>query len=174
MRYNPTMRYVRQAGSDPAFLLKALGEAAGELHRAYAPVSYREWHRMGEGDDEGWCLLAIPWHVREVERGVFGQIETILSRREPDIRHVDFDDIPFKEDYWEEDAEELLEEFHYLRRHTVYSLYDLSDRDWERTGIHPYRGPLSVLQIVREVYQHDLEHLWQTRRMIDQFAGAVR
>lgn len=168
------MRYVRQAGSDPAFLLKALGEAAGELHRAFAAVSYREWHRMGEGDDEGWCLLAIPWHVREVEKGVYKQIETILSRRDPEIRHVDFDDIPFKEDYWEEDAEELLEEFHYLRRHTVYSLYDLSERDWERSGIHPYRDRLSVLQIVREMYQHDLEHLWQTRRMIEQFAGAVR
>ena len=29
------MRYVRQAGSDPSFLLKALGEAAGELNRAF-------------------------------------------------------------------------------------------------------------------------------------------
>jgi hypothetical protein len=28
-----------------------------------------------------------------------------------------------------------------------------------------------VLDIARETYQHDLEHLWQARRMIDRLGG---
>src|SRR5438046_1994214 len=32
--YNAIVRYVRQAGTDPSFLVKALGEAAGELRRS--------------------------------------------------------------------------------------------------------------------------------------------
>lgn len=168
------MRYVRQAGSDPSFLLKALGEAAGELHRAFYGFPERELQREGDGPDEGWCLLAIPFHVREVERGVQKQVDAILSRRQAELRNVDLDDIPFREDYIEEDVEELLEEFHYLRRSTTYQLWDIDERDWHRSGRHPYRGDLTVLEITREMYQHDLEHLWQARRMIDQLAAGAR
>ena len=95
----------------------------------------------------------------------------MLNRREPEIRHVDLDDIPFREDYIEEDVEELLEEFHYLRRETTFMFWGIDERDWERGGIHPYRGRLTVLDIARETYQHDLEHLWQARRMIDRPGG---
>lgn len=167
------MRYVRQAGSDPSFLLKALGEAAGELERAFYGVPERVLQREAEHPDDGWCLLAIPFHVRDVERGVQTQLDTILTSRRDDIRHVDFDDIPFREDYIEEDVEELIEEFHYLRRRSTYSLWDLDERDWHRSGEHPYRGRLTVLEIAREMYQHDLEHLWQARRMLDRLAAGT-
>ena len=39
--------------------------------------------------DDGWTLQAIPYHVREVERGCFNQFEEILRKREPDIPHVE-------------------------------------------------------------------------------------
>jgi hypothetical protein len=167
------MRYVRQAGSDPAFLLKALGEAGGELQRAFYGIPERELQREAGHPDEGWCLLAIPYHVKEVERGVQEQLSTILTSRRPGIRNVDFDDIPFREDFIEEDVEELLEEFHYLRRRSTYLLWDIDERDWNRTGEHPYRGQVSVLQLAREMYQHDLEHLWQARRMMDALAAGT-
>jgi hypothetical protein len=167
------MRYVRQAGSDPSFLLKALGEAAGELERAFYGVPERTLQQGFEHPDEGWCLLAIPFHCREVERGIQRQLDTILSSRSDELKHVDLDDIPFREDYIEEDVEELIEEFHYLRRSTTYSLWDIDERDWQRSGEHPYRGRLTVLEIAREAYQHDLEHLWQARRMLDRLAAGT-
>ncbi len=167
------MRFVRQAGSDPAFLLKAMGEAAGELHRAFYGTPHRELQREGTNPDDGWTLLGITYHVKQVEEGVQSQLDTILTSRRAEIRHVDLDDIPFREDYIEDDYEELLEEFHYLRRRSTYMLWDIDERDWQRTGTHPYRGPRSVLEIVRELYQHDLEHLWQTRRMLDKLAAGT-
>lgn len=168
------MRYVRQAGSDPSFLLKALGEASGELQRAFYGLHPRELAQPGRGQDDGWRLQAIPYHMRETERGFGRQFEAILHAREPEIPHVDVDDIPFFEDYEETDEEEVLEEFHYLRRRTTYMLWDIGEHEWERAGIHPYRGRMTVLQLAREMYQHDLEHLWQARRMIDALAGAPR
>lgn len=169
------MQFVRQAGSDPSFLLKALGEAAGELHRAFYGMHHRDLQREAAPPDDGWCLLAIPFHALQVEKGVQRQLEAILHSRKSEIRHVDLDDIPFREDFIEDDYEELLEEFHYLRRRTTYSLWDLDERDWQRTGTHPYRGELSVLDITRELYQHDLEHLWQARRMMGALtAGTAR
>jgi hypothetical protein len=92
----------------------------------------------------------------------------IASRRgETRLRHVGLDDIPFLEDYADEDGEEVLEELHYYRRQTTYLLWSCDDRDWERCGVHPYRGPLTLLELARDLYQHDLEHLWQARRMVE-------
>jgi hypothetical protein len=41
----------------------------------------------------------------------------------------------------------------------------LDEDDWARTGIHRYRGPISIYDIIRELHQHDLEHLYQARRL---------
>ena len=168
------MKYVREAGSDPSFLLKALSEASGELQRAFYGLTPRQLMIPGQGVDEGWHLLAIPWHMRDVERKVMRQYETILHERGSDMPHVDYDDIPFEEDYCEEDEEELLEEFHYLRRRSSYLLWDLMPGEWERAGVDPYRGRMTLLEIARETYRHDLEHLWQARRMMEALKSTAR
>ncbi|WP_322819083.1 DinB family protein [Tepidiforma sp.] len=171
------MRYVpAAAGSDPSFLLKALGEASGELARAFSGVRERELLRPAPWPDEGWCLLAVPFHLVQVERGFQEQVAIIGSgaRGEPEIPHVDLDDIPFEADYAELDLDLLLDELHYLRRRTSYLLWECSERDWRRTGRHPYRGSVSLLELAREAYQHDLEHLWQVRRMREAVGGTGR
>jgi hypothetical protein len=169
------VRYVpATAGNDPSFLLKALGEAGGELARSFADVRERDLLAPAPWPDEGWCLLAVPYHLVQVERGIQEQIGIIARswRGEREVPHVDLDDIPFRADYEEAELDELLDELHALRRRTTYLLWDLSEREWQRTGLHPYRGPLSVLEVARETYQHDLEHLWQVRRMVEALSGA--
>jgi hypothetical protein len=125
----------------------------------------------GSGFDDCWSLMAIAVHMREAERGAYQQFETILTRPEPELKFVDFDDVPLEQDWQDEDEEEVLDEFHYLRRQTSYLLWDLMPSEWERGGIHPYRGRVTVLQLTRELYQHDLEHLWQARRMVEAVAS---
>lgn len=161
------MQYVRKAGSDPAFLVKAMGEASGELRQAISGLARRRLLIPGCDPDHGWTLLGILAHARDVELGVAEQIEAIISRREPPIPTVDLDDIPLLEEYEDEDEDELLQEFHYYRRSVTYSLWDLPELAWERGGLHRYRGRITLMQIARELYQHDLEHLWQARRMIE-------
>jgi hypothetical protein len=46
----------------------------------------------------------------------------------------------------------------------VWLLYTLDDDDWSRTGLHPYRGEVSIRDIARELHEHDLQHLNQARR----------
>lgn len=176
LAYNGGMRFVRKAGSDPAFLVKAMSEASGELRELYWGMRPGDLLRVGAPPDEDWCLMAIAQHMRDTEERVGAQLErlTYTRRREPDIPHVDFDDIPFREDYEEADEDELLEEFHYLRRRTTHLLWALDEAEWDRGGTHPYRGRLTVRDIARELYQHDLEHLWQARRMVDHLAAEHR
>jgi hypothetical protein len=69
-------------------------------------------------------------------------------------------------------AFELMDEFGVLRRQSVYLLWSLDEGDWERAGIHPYLGPLTITQVAREMNEHDLAHLWQLRRLCDAFEVA--
>lgn len=161
------MQYVRRAGNDPSFLLKALREAAGELSRALYGISRREARVHGTGADDLWTLLAIPYHLRETEHGLLRQYQAITRWHDPEIDAVDFDDIPMEEDYRDEDLGELIEDFRELRHTSSYLLWDLLPSEWDRAGIHPYRGRVTLLDIVRETYQHDLEHLWQAQRMME-------
>lgn len=168
------MRMLRQAGSDPAFLLKAMGEASRELRRAVSGLPRRVLLQPGQANDEDWCLLGIAAHMHETESGFLRQIESIILAPETEMCHVDFDDIPLREDYDEEDEDELLDNFHYLRRRSSYMLWDLSDREWQNGGIHPYRGRMTMLELASEMYRHDLEHLWQARRIADFIEGHGR
>ncbi len=152
--------------SSDRFLLKALGEAAGELRGLLHPLRGRRARIPGEGPDEGWCPLAIAVHLRDIERAAGGQFETILRRPYAPIRHVDLDDIPFPEDYARADIDEALDGFAWLRQETSYALWGLAPEEWERPALHPYRGEVRLIDLVRELYQHDLEHLWQARRML--------
>ena len=49
----------------------------------------------------------------------------------------------------------------------MYLLWSADERDWARVGLHPYRGEVTLLDLVRDLYQHDLEHLWQAKRMAE-------
>ncbi len=164
------MRELRQAGDDAAFLLKALSEAAGEVRSAFLPLGREALLRPGEGFDDAWCLLAVAVHLRDIERETQGQLEAMLSLREPAIPHVDMDAPPLFAEFAGEDEEVVLDEFHHLRRETAYLLWDISPNEWKRAGIHPYRGRVTVLDLARELYRHDLEHLWQVRRMAGRLA----
>lgn len=168
--YNRHVRELRPAGNDPSFLLKALSEAAGEVRRAFFSLDHAALLLPGEGFDDCWCLLAVAVHLRDIERETIGQFEAMVAFRDPAIPHVDMDTPPPFESYAEEDEDDVLGEFHHLRRETAYLLWDLSPHEWERGGIHPYRGRITVLDLARGLYQHDLEHLWQVRRMADLLA----
>jgi len=168
------MREVRPAGQDPAFLLKALSEAAGELQRSFHGLRRAELLRRGDGFDDCWCLLSIAVHLRDVEEEAAEQFELMLDQREPALRHVDLDRVPIESEYLDADEDEALSDFRQLRRESAYLLWDLTPKAWQRGGLHPYRGRITVLEFARDLYQHDLEHLWQVRRMFDRLATTHR
>jgi hypothetical protein len=161
------MRPVRKAADDPRFLLKALGEASGELRRSIEGLPLGMLLEVASGADDGWCLMSIAVHMRNVERGTMSQVEGILSRPGDRIKAVDLDDIPLLEEYDDEDEEEVFAEFSYLRRQLTYRLWEAMEPEWRQSGHHPYRGDVTLVQLIRELYQHDLQHLWQAHRMIN-------
>ncbi len=174
------MRPARKAADYPRFLLKAPGEASGELRRAIEGLTLGMLLELGRGTDDSWCLMSIAVHMRNVERGTLRQIDSILGSPGGHIDAVGLDAVPLLEEYDDEDEEEeeeeeeVFAEFSYQRRQLTYTLWEAMEREWRQSGQHPYRGDVTIFQLVRELYQHDLEHLWQTHRLIGVLRAARR
>jgi len=165
------MREIPREPNNQRFLLKAIGEAGRELAEELYGIRSREARLRG---DDGWSYQLIAAHVKDNEEMALSYLERILNRRNPRLEAIDNERCLDDPSEVTEDIDHLVMEFLYLRRQTQMLLYDLSDSAWQREGLHASRGPLSVLQIARELNQHDLEHLWQVRRMREGAAQARR
>jgi hypothetical protein len=144
------------------WVLKALREAGGSLVSEFYGVKDAQYrHRLREDD---WCLAEIAAHMRDKEELSFLQIAAILDG-EARLPVWDVDSLQLERDYRRADVDDVLSEFRGLRRETATMLWGLRKHEWRREGQHPYRGSVTVEQIARELAQHDLEHLWQVRRL---------
>ncbi len=145
------------------WLVKALHEAADAIETQLVGLSedVLRW-RPAEGE---WSLKEIAGHLRDCEELHLERLRLIASCHEPDLPDIDVESYPGERDYRELDIDDVLWTFASLRRETCYVLWSLTPREWEREGIHPYRGRLSILQVARDINEHDLTHLWQIRRI---------
>ncbi len=158
------MRYVPPSGESARFIVKALNEAAGELRELFWTLPASVLRRECPPPDDGWSLAALATHLCEVESSAYDRIRSMLAGATEELPPIDFDDLPEAVDH---DPLDAVERFAWLRRRTTYLLWDLGRSDWQRTAPFRYRGELSLLDLARELYQHDLEHLWQAKRMAE-------
>ncbi len=161
---------VREIAPDPGghrYLIKALAEAGNELAEELCAFPYRA---VDVPDYDGWSARLIAAHVLAYEEMVAEYVQQILTRRTPDLRVIDPEAVLDDPNACREDVEHLVWRFEHLRHRLRYTLWELDDRHWERTGRHPYRGPVSIVQLVRELHLHDLENLWRTRRLRERVA----
>lgn len=152
--------------NDSRWLLKALRESARELQSQLWDLEERELRRRPSED--GWSLKEIAAHLRDCEEHFVESLEAIAYHDQPRLRAFDADALVFERDYRGIDIYDALSRFEELRDRSVSLLW--SEDDWQRAGEHPYLGPVTIAQLVRQQNEHDLEHLWQARRIREQLA----
>ena len=165
------MREIPREQRSHAFLIKALREAGGELLSELEGIRQRDAVRAPAGE---WSFAQIAQHVRDNDDVFLHNVTAILSRRRATLLAEPFGRAPEGDEARFIDIERAAYGYASLRQRAIYALYDLEGADWERTGEHPYRGPVSLLQLARELHLHDLEHLWQVRGHKQDLAGLVR
>jgi hypothetical protein len=144
-------------------MLKALHEAADELQRQLLGLSEEDLCRRPAAGE--WSLKEIAAHLRDAEACFLERLRLIVSRDEPRLLDVDVDAHVLERDYQGLDLYEVLLEFSHLRQRSTSLLGSLEPSEWKREGLHPYRGRLSIMQVARDMNEHDLGHLWQVRRL---------
>jgi len=167
------MRELPREPQSHAFLIKALREAAGELLEELDAIRPRDAHRAPPGE---WSFAQIAAHVHASETIAVRNILAIVQQRRGSARLTPepLGEAPEGDEARTIDLERAIYGYASLRQRLIHELYMLDDPDWQRAGEHPYRGPLTLLQIARELHMHDLEHLWQVRAHKQELFGLVR
>lgn len=152
-------------------MLKALRETSECLLAEFRSLDHsRTSWRFAEGE---WSLRETAAHLRDAEELALSQMTAIVEGTRGPLPAWDIDVLPQERDYQAAILSRLLTEYRRLRRETTYLLWGLTEWDWNQAAEHPYRGPLTVGQIAKELAHHDLEHLWQVRRLKERLAKAV-
>ena len=159
----------RRYGSNHRWLMKALREVAGELERLVSGLSERSltWRPS----PERWCAKEILGYLAESEREDLDAVRAVLARDGARIAERRAHLIPGERDLTAEARDELLWDF-VGRREELLWLLDLAGGDWEHAGEHPYRGRVTVSELVHEINERDLEAMWQLRQLQEEFASA--
>jgi hypothetical protein len=146
-----------------AWSLKALREAGNSLVAQFSGL--RESALCQRSAEDELSLKEIAAHMRDMEELALLQIASLLEEPREPLPAWDVDVLPLERDYRSGDVRVFLAEFRGLRAETTTLLWGASARDWRRPVRHPYRPEVTLETIARELAQHDLEHLWQVRRL---------
>jgi hypothetical protein len=110
-------------------------------------------------------LKEIAAHLRDAEELALQQITSLIESPEKPVPCWDVDVLPMERDYQAMRMDRFLLEFRGLRRETTNLLWSVREYEWRKPGKHPYKGAITLEEIARTLAQHDLEHLWQVRRL---------
>jgi uncharacterized damage-inducible protein DinB len=119
---------------------------------------------------EKWSMLEIACHLRDVEEFFAERYGKIANHERPQFRMINQDELAAKLRYNEDDLTLVLKQFQGLRAESVAILGALAAQSWQRVGVHPKRGDVSIAWTAKHQVEHDSNHLGQIRLLREQFA----
>jgi hypothetical protein len=175
----PTMEEVAKQSLEQR--LGRMSRTADDLAAAIRGQS--EAALMRRPDANNWAAKEVICHLRDTEELFMLRLEMIAAMDEPMFPAAGMgaramslkpDGQPAIPDRWAEDrqylrndAAEALGTFRKRRQETIAHLRALSPEQWQRGGIHPRRGRMTVGDFVTDMAWHDDNHLDQMRRALE-------
>src|SRR3990170_2173737 len=117
--------------------------------------------------EKAWGAKEVVCHLRDVEELWLNRFQTILANDEPKLLPIDPDAWALDRQYLRNDAGEALSSFGRRRREPLDFRAALKPEQWERAGLHPSRGRLTLKDFVALMAWHDDNHLDQLKRALD-------
>ncbi|MBI4736480.1 MAG: DinB family protein, partial [candidate division NC10 bacterium] len=118
---------------------------------------------------EKWSMLEIACHLRDVEQLFVERYAKMANHDRPALRMMNQDDLAAKLKYNEDDPTAVLREFKALRQETLALLSALAHQSWQRVGLHPKRGEVTIAGHADLHVNHDTNHLNQVRTLREPF-----
>lgn len=125
------------------------------------------WTNCNEGE-ETWSVFDVVGHLIHGEQTDWiARLEIILSE-EADKNFKPFDRFAMFEESKGKSLNQLLEEFKLLRQKNLNILKskNITEKDLNKTGIHPVFGAVTLSQLLSCWMVHDLDHLAQINRIM--------
>ncbi len=118
-------------------------------------------------DEKNWSAKEVVCHLRDAEEAFLSRFQSIMAMDEPKFPAADPDRTAIERQYARNDAQKAVESFKGRRVETLAFLRELKPEQWERGGVHPARGRMTMKDFVGLMAWHDDNHLDQIKRALD-------
>ena len=145
--------------------IKRLERTADEL--AAAIRGHGEEALGRRPDAKNWAPKEIVCHLRDIEEAFLVRFQTIVASDNPRLSGPDPDRWAEERQYLRNDAAAALAAFRKRRADTLEFLGKRAPGDWERGGVHPVRGTITLDSFLTLMAWHDDNHLDQLRRALE-------
>lgn len=106
-------------------------------------------------------------HLLDVETEINApRIELVLSAENPFIAGIDSDPWIVERQYQSTRTPQVISDFITQRQSSIDKLAALSNEEWMRQARHSFFGPTTLLELVRFIAVHDIDHIRQVYALI--------
>jgi uncharacterized damage-inducible protein DinB len=112
-----------------------------------------------------WSMIENAAHVRDIERVYQGRFSQMAFGDKPVFWMLDNDAAATALKYAESDPAEVAKEFKRLREDSIALLRALPHEAWEKTGVHPEAGEITVEQLAVRLANHTDAHLGRIKSL---------
>lgn len=113
-----------------------------------------------------WSAIEIIAHMAEDELSSSWRYRQMIEHNGAPLLGFDQDLWAKLGDYQSWEAHDALAMYRLLREANLRLLQKLTPEQWECSGVHSERGPLTVRQLARHMAAHDINHIQQIERLL--------
>jgi DinB superfamily len=118
-------------------------------------------------DAKNWAAKEVVCHLRDAEEAFGSRFEQILAMDvDPRLGGPNADRLAEERQYLRNDASEAVAAFRTRRAETLEIFGKLTPAQWDKGGIHPVRGRITIDNFLSLMAWHDDNHLDQLKRAL--------
>ena len=105
-------------------------------------------------------------HLKDFEVVFTERVETMLKKITPTFVTFDQNEAVIENKYSEQVLTEVVQAFNLYRERTLSLFKNLEPQQWQRMGLHPKKGRMSVADMPGNLIFHDSKHIRQLSRIL--------
>ena len=151
------------ADKDPSKMLRTAPEMLARLIDGAPEALLNRRPAVGK-----WSVRAILAHLAEDELASSWRYRQMIEHSGATLLGFDQDEWARLGNYESWSATEALSMFRLLREANLRMFATLTPDEWQRHGFHAERGRITVADLARHMAAHDVNHIMQVRRYLEQ------
>jgi hypothetical protein len=155
---------------NPAKALRTMRKGPPILEALLVGVTQEQAATLRDGED-GWSVLYIICHMRDVEEIFTDRARSLLAEPSPIFRVVSNEVLIERGNYAAQDLRTALAAYTARRAAFIAMLEPLADEQWLLSGTHPEQGPGTLLDVAINSGLHDVDHQEQIIRCLAPLRG---
>jgi uncharacterized damage-inducible protein DinB len=154
-----------QIRSRHLYLIETTCKIYGHVLSTITQEQAQTWRDQNDAPN-GWTVLEVLGHVTDFDEFFYGRAVMMRDQDNPSLPAYDHNALAVERGYNTQDVQAVYARFVQSRTQFIEFFKQLSDEQWERTGIHPERGHFTMWDALMQISTHDTRHLEQMTRII--------